>query len=57
MKETEKILSRKHYSLEKTIEILGKVGQGEIRIGKIRLEIDSELDEEVQLILKLFTGH
>lgn len=57
MKEAEKILNKKHYSLEKTIEILGKVGQGKTRIGNICLDIESELDQETQSILKLFTGH
>lgn len=57
MKETETILRGHHYSLEKTIEILGAVGQGEIRVGTIQLEIDSELDREAQAILALFGGH
>lgn len=57
MKETEEILRRKNFSLEKAIEILGKVGQGEIRIGHTRLELDSELDQEVRTILNLFKGY
>lgn len=57
MKEAEKILHRKKYSLEKTIEVLGKVGQGEVRIGTVKVEVESELSPEVQAILKLFDGH
>ena len=57
MKEAEKILNRKHCSLEKTIEILGTVGQGKTRIGDICLDIESEQDQETQSILQLFTGH
>lgn len=57
MKEAERILKSKNYSLEKAIEMLGKIGQGEIRIGNVFLEVDSELDQETQLLLELFTGH
>lgn len=57
LKETEIILRKIHYSLEKTIEILGEIGQGKIRIGNIILDIDSELTDEAQKILKLFEGH
>lgn len=57
LKETETILKKIHYSLEKTIEILGEVGEGKIRIGNIILDIDSELTDEAQGILTLFEGH
>lgn len=57
MKETERILNRKKYSLEKAMEMLGTVGEGKTRIGNICLDIDSELDQETQSILQLFTGH
>lgn len=57
MKETERILSKKNISLAKAIEILGKVGQGEARIGKLRLPIDSELNQEAKTIFRLFSGH
>ena len=57
MKETERILNQKHYTVEKAIEILGTVGQGKIRIGNVHLEVDSELDQEAQSILELFSGH
>lgn len=57
MKESEKILSRKKYSVEKTIEIMGKVGEGEIHIGKIKMSLESELNQEAKIILKLFSGH
>lgn len=56
MKETERILIQKGYSLEKVIEILGKIGQGKTRIGNVELEIDSELDQEEQSVFKLFQG-
>ena len=57
VKETEKILSFKGYSLYRVIEVLGKVGEGEVRVGNINLPMDSELSEEAQLILKLFEGY
>ncbi len=57
MKETERILKQEQCSLEKAIEALGRIGQGEVRIGNVQLEIDSELDQEAQSILKLFEGH
>jgi len=57
MKETERILNQKHYTVEKAVEILGTVGQGKIRIGNVQLEVDSELDQEAQSILELFSGH
>jgi len=57
MKETERKLKQKGFSLEKTIELLGKVGQGRIRLKKIELEIDSEVDQKTKSILDLFLGH
>jgi transposase len=54
MKETERILNTKNISLIKTIEILGKVGQGETKIGKLKLPIESELNQEARTILQLF---
>lgn len=57
MKEAEKIVNRKKYTIEKTIEIMGKVGEGEIRIGNIRMPIEMELNQESKDILKLFLGH
>jgi len=57
MKESEKILNRKKYTIEKTIEIMGKVGEGEIRIGNTKMPLESELDQESKDILKLFLGH
>ena len=56
-KETETILSPQGYSLQATIEILGKAGEGEARVGNVKLLIDSELSEEAQVILKLFKGY
>jgi len=57
MKEAEKILKRKKYTIEKTLEIMGKVGKGEIRIGNTKMPLESELNQEVKDILKLFLGH
>lgn len=54
MKETERILNTKNISLAKAIEILGKVGQGETKIGKLKLPIESELNCEAKTILQLF---
>lgn len=57
MKESEKILNRKKYTIEKTIEIMGKVGEGEIRIGNTQMPLETELNQETKDILKLFMGH
>lgn len=57
MKEAEKILNQKKYTIEKTIEIMGKVGEGEIRIGSTKMPLESELNQESKDILKLFLGH
>jgi predicted nucleic acid-binding protein len=57
LKETETVLRKIHYSLEKAPEILSEIGQGKIRIGNIILDIDSELSAEAQEVLKLFEGH
>ena len=57
MKETESRLAKKGISLEKAKEFLAKVGQGTIKIGKVTLAIDSELDKETQVIHNLFAGH
>ncbi len=57
MKETEKILSRKKYTVERTIEFMGKVGEGEIRIGNTKMPLESELNQDSKDILKLFLGH
>ena len=57
IKETEKVLKLKNFSLKQAIEILGKVGRGYARIKNIQIEIDSELNEETESLLKLFKGH
>lgn len=46
MKETEKILNKKKYTIEKTIEIIGKIGEGEICIGNTKMSLESELNQE-----------
>lgn len=57
IRETEKILKHAGYTIEQAIQILGKVGEGKIRIGKTVLEIDSELSQDAETILQLFSGH
>lgn len=57
MKETERKLKTKGFSLEETIELLGKVGQGRIKLKSIELEIDSEVNQKTKSILDLFLGH
>ena len=57
IKEAEAKLAKKDISLERAKELLAKVGQGTIKIGKVTLETDSELDQETQVIHKLFAGH
>ena len=47
----------KGYSLQESIEILGQVGEGEVRVRNVKLPIDTELSEEAQAILKLFKGY
>lgn len=56
-KETENILAKKHYSLEKAIEVLGRIGSGKTRVGDVELDIESELNDEAKTILGLFEGH
>lgn len=57
MKETERVLKELGFSLEQAIQILGKVGQGRIKLHKTVLEIDSELTQKAKDILSLFPGH
>lgn len=57
MKGSEKILKQKNYTIEKVVEIIGKVGEGEIRIGNTKMPLESELNQDAKDILKLFSGH
>lgn len=57
MKETERILKPTEISLAKAIEFLGKVGQGEMTLGKIKMPIESELGSEAKTILDQVLGH
>ena len=57
MTETEKQLHAINCSLQQAIELLGKVGQGVVRVGTVELITESELDPTTQLIHKLFEGH
>jgi hypothetical protein len=57
MKETERILASTEITLVKTIQILGKVGQGEVTLGKLKSTIDSELSNEAKIIYRQILGH
>lgn len=57
MKETEMYLAKINCSLQQAIELLGKVGQGTVRVGGVELITESEVDSATQLIDKLFEGH
>lgn len=57
LKETERILKPTDISLMRVIEILGKVGQGEMVLGKLKLPIDSELNEDAKTIFSEVLGH
>ena len=57
MKETERILKSTEISLIKAVQILGKVGQGEVVFGKLKLPIDSELSDEAKIIFQEVPGH
>jgi transposase len=57
LKETERILRPTDISLIQAIEALGKVGQGEMVLGKLKLPIDSELSEETKSIFYEVLGH
>ncbi len=57
MKETERILEPTNISLIKAIEILGKVGEGEMVLGKLKLPIDSEQSQEAKNIFREVLGH
>jgi len=57
MKEIERILKPKAISLTKMIEVLGKAGQGDMMLGKLRLPIDSELSKEAKIIFNEVLGH
>lgn len=57
LKETERILKPTDISLMRAIEVLGKVGQGDMVLGKLQLPIDSELSEEAKSIFDEVLGH
>jgi hypothetical protein len=57
MRETERYLKKIKCSLEQAIELLGMVGQGKIRVGKVELITESEVEQTIQPILDLFKGH
>lgn len=57
MRETEKQLRTINYSLEQAIELLGKVGQGIVRVGSVELVVENNSDPAIQVIRKLFKGH
>lgn len=57
IKETERMLNPTGISLARAIETLGKVGQGEMMAGKIKLPIDSQLSEGAEIIIRKVLGH
>lgn len=57
MKETERLLKEINISLNRSIELLGKIGQGEMRLGKITMPIESDLNPETNQILNHILGH
>lgn len=57
IKETERRLSPNGISLARAIEVLGRVGQGDMELGKIKLPIDSQLSEGAEIIIKEVLGH
>jgi hypothetical protein len=57
MKETERLLKEINTPLNRSIEILGKIGQGEMRLGKITMPIESDLSPETDQILNHILGH
>lgn len=57
LKETEMQLEKIHCTIEKAIELLGKVGQGKVQVNNVMLLAESEVDELTQSILDLFAGH
>ncbi len=57
MKETERYLTQIDCTLERAIELLGRVGQGIVKIGSVDLITESELDPATQLIHNIFEGH
>lgn len=57
MKETERLLKEINISLSRSIELLGKIGQGEMRLGKITMPIESDLNPETDQILNHILGH
>lgn len=57
MKETERILKSKGHSLETAIERLAKVGEGQVRVGKVTLPLEDDIDDVTKSIIDLFLGH
>jgi len=57
MKEAERVLKLAGYSLKQAIELLSRVGTGKVRVGKVTLELETDLDNEIITILNLFVGH
>lgn len=57
MKESERLLKEINISLVRSIELLGKIGQGEMKLGKITMPIESDLTSETDQILNHILGH
>lgn len=56
-REAEYILKKKSCSLQKAISLLGKVGEGQARIGNTLVDMDADLDQTTKELLALFSGH
>jgi len=57
MKEAELKLAKIGYSIKQAIEMLASVGQGNVRVGNMDLDTESDNDTETQSILNIFKGH
>lgn len=55
-KETERIL-KNHCSLQRAVLLLGRVGSGIAKVGKLELEIESEVDFKTQEILDVLESY
>lgn len=57
LRETERILKTGGYSISLALELLGKVVEGRVRVGKVELSTESDLDLSTKSLLELFEGH
>lgn len=57
MKEAERIFQIGGYSIERAIELLSHVVEGQVKIGKVTVPLETRLEKQTELLLKLFKGH